>query len=61
MWPCQLIGSRYDNINTAIPECGLAKSILELISKSRSWLHDRCHKKPLDKQACGQGVRKSFK
>ena len=25
------IGSRYDNINTIIPECGLVTSILELI------------------------------
>ena len=43
------------NVNTAIPGCGLVKSILELISKSRSSLHDRCHKKQL------RGVRKSFK
>ena len=26
-----MIGSRYDNINTIIPECGLVACILELI------------------------------
>ena len=28
---CHLIGSRYDNMNAIIPECGLVTSIVELI------------------------------
>ena len=50
-----MIGSRYDNINTAIPECGLVKSILELI-KYIAFLTPW----PLSQETT-EGVRKSFK